>query len=336
MPRLAHGRRQDVHLFPAKQSVLPCVGIEPANDQPTRMTSQPHHGLMGQIKDVQDSVQNDAARHVLHSNMGRHEAACDVLRMKHHAIPIGMGRMSQSLGVAWERHPGQAPGLLVDGGCGDTLHLTIKSPLNGPFQVPEGRPAAGRANRARLDLFWRRLWQSTIPPPGKVTPRSQSDKETTAFDRGKWHAEATRSRMAASPTTTGRLVRRTASSCRAFRQSSGPTPAGSPMVMAMRFTWRLAIVPVQDRLSDTRRMCIPSPSLREERVRERWAGWPDRDSNPHLSVVSPPLGGETMVMRSSAPGQAWFGPAHPVAPGYPIRRLSIESCGPILDSNDQP
>lgn len=58
--------------------------------------------------------------------------------------------------------------------------------------------------------------------------------EITEVGNGSFVAVATRWRIDKSPNRTGVHSRAICESARRWRQTSGPTPAGSPMVIAMR------------------------------------------------------------------------------------------------------
>ena len=95
-------RRRDYSLLltSTEQTVFAGMGIEPADQQPRRTTSDPPQRGSGQIEDIGDSLGREQRRHLGIADVGRHEAAGDVVGILQHAATVSRQPFGEEFGMA--------------------------------------------------------------------------------------------------------------------------------------------------------------------------------------------------------------------------------------------
>lgn len=149
---------------------------------------------------------------------------------QHHRVMFGACVISVDFCVAGEMMPCKIHSLFVQRIRDSCIHLAVHGKFNDFAHIPESRVPGSRADLADSEIF--RFEQPHVkninstrlikPSPGSATGWMRQSAPTIL---------QALSKMAASPTTRGLQLSYTLGSCSAFTVISGPTPAGSPIVI---------------------------------------------------------------------------------------------------------
>ena len=207
------------------------MGIEPGHRQPGSADPQPaeqlggdaHHGLQALGRDpARDLLEGDVGRHVRHPQLRTHEQ---------HRHLRAVAEVGQQLGVPSVRVSRPPHGRLVERRRGQGVDPARERRAGGGADSGHRQLAtfgAHLAVRRRFDRLGR--------PPGRGPAPARRRRGVSSGSSASSTPRAATSRASAArvPNTTGRQCSYRPGSLSALSATSGPTPAGSPMVIATR------------------------------------------------------------------------------------------------------
>ena len=152
-PGRCHRRSDLFLLFPAKDPLLPGMGIEAGHSDP-RLLKTPHASYsMRQADDLQHAVFLDPITRVAEGNMVRDmknaKSPCD----QHQGIISGFRPLGKDLGMTGKWEPGEVHRLLVEGRCHHRIQFTGQSKIDGLRDILDCRTSGFGGEDARGARF---------------------------------------------------------------------------------------------------------------------------------------------------------------------------------------
>jgi hypothetical protein len=233
--RATHGdRRNDLRLLLAapEQSAFAGMRIDAADRDPRVAESGAHEQVASALDRALDETSVDFLDRIEQADVRRHVDHAQLRRKQHQRHFGRSGQVREQLGVSRVTMPGCVQRFLVERRGADRVDVPLADEPHGTLDVAirgfarDGRELAERKT-GRHEREIEAVDRAMLEPRVVGFCNARTGIPTFAI----W---AARSRRFASPITSGRPDSYGARCASAFITTSGPTPAGSPIVIPMR------------------------------------------------------------------------------------------------------